>query len=331
MGDTVASLRRRSRDVAACPFRTRREDRSTCPSQLPRPTQRCSTGRRKTASPTRPSTSPRPSHHQRRAQGFRRRGQRRHHPGVHRWRGVRLRNLGQGHGRRRCRAGRVRARRGRREVRHHRRPAHRPLPEGQARHLRQAADRHLDGAGQKRRQLPLFQSHMWDGSAVPLDENLRDRQGPAAAVRRGATSSWRSRWVSSAARRTASSHEINDKLYTTPEDFIATVERAWRSGEEQLHRRRDLRQRARRVQARRRHAAAAGPQGGAGRRGQGARTGGRLQAVRTGLPRRIRIVPGGDRRGGVVRRDQDEHRHRHPVRLHPAARRALLQATSTAC
>ena len=22
---------------------------------------------------------------------------------------------------------------------------------------------------------PLFQSHMWDGSAVPLEENLRDR------------------------------------------------------------------------------------------------------------------------------------------------------------
>ena len=29
---------------------------------------------------------------------------------------------------------------------------------------------------------PLFQSHMWDGSAVPLDENLRDRRG---AARRG--------------------------------------------------------------------------------------------------------------------------------------------------
>ena len=31
---------------------------------------------------------------------------------------------------------------------------------------------------------PLFQSHMWDGSAVPLDENLRDRRAAAGRLRR---------------------------------------------------------------------------------------------------------------------------------------------------
>ena len=55
-----------------------------------------------------------------------------------------------------------------------------------------------------RGEAPLFQSHMWDGSAVPLDENLADRRGAAGQVRRGATSSSRSRSASSAARRTAS-------------------------------------------------------------------------------------------------------------------------------
>ena len=51
------------------------------------------------------------------------------------------------------------------------RAAHRPLPEEQARRLRAAADRDLAGA-RRRGENPLFQSHMWDGSAVPLEENL---------------------------------------------------------------------------------------------------------------------------------------------------------------
>ncbi len=35
---------------------------------------------------------------------------------------------------------------------------------------------------------PLFQSHMWDGSAVELEENLDDRRGAARAVREGEAS-----------------------------------------------------------------------------------------------------------------------------------------------
>ena len=76
----------------------------------------------------------------------------------------------------------------------------------------------------KNGQDPLFQSHMWDGSAVPLDENLQIAQELLAKCRRGAGSSSRSRSASSAARRTASSGEIDEKLYTTPEDALATVE-----------------------------------------------------------------------------------------------------------
>jgi fructose-bisphosphate aldolase class II len=69
---------------------------------------------------------------------------------------------------------------------------------------------------------PLFQSHMWDGSAVPLDENLSIAQELLAAA--------------SAAKivlelevgvvggeEDGVANEINEKLYTTGEDFLATL------------------------------------------------------------------------------------------------------------
>ena len=59
-------------------------------------------------------------------------------------------------------------------------------------------------AGQGRRRRRCFQSHMWDGSAVPLDENLEIAQELLALRQGRATSSSRSRSASSAARRTAS-------------------------------------------------------------------------------------------------------------------------------
>ena len=73
-----------------------------------------------------------------------------------------------------------------------------------------------------RGQDPLFQSHMWDGSAVPLDENLqiaRELLEQAAAARIvleievGVVGGEEDGVVG----------EINDKLYTTPEDALATV------------------------------------------------------------------------------------------------------------
>jgi fructose-bisphosphate aldolase class II len=75
----------------------------------------------------------------------------------------------------------------------------------------------------KNGQEPLFQSHMWDGSAVPLDENLAiaaELLEQAAAARVileievGVVGGEEDGIVG----------EINEKLYTTPEDALATVE-----------------------------------------------------------------------------------------------------------
>ncbi len=75
----------------------------------------------------------------------------------------------------------------------------------------------------KRGELPLFQSHMWDGSAVPLEENLeiaRDLLARCAAahiileVEIGVVGG----------EEDGVANEINDQLYTTPEDALATVE-----------------------------------------------------------------------------------------------------------
>src|SRR3954467_8035354 len=70
---------------------------------------------------------------------------------------------------------------------------------------------------------PLFQSHMWDGSAVPLDENLeiaKDLLARAAAakivleIEVGVVGG----------EEDGVANEINDKLYSTVEDGLATVE-----------------------------------------------------------------------------------------------------------
>ena len=71
--------------------------------------------------------------------------------------------------------------------------------------------------------LPYFQSHMWDGSAVPLAENLdiaRELLPRMAAaqmileVEIGVVGG----------EEDGITHEINDQLYTTLEDAVATVE-----------------------------------------------------------------------------------------------------------
>ncbi|UAL29247.1 class II fructose-bisphosphate aldolase [Nocardioides rotundus] len=73
-----------------------------------------------------------------------------------------------------------------------------------------------------RGEAPLFQSHMWDGSAVPLEENLQIAEellAKAAAahivleIEVGVVGG----------EEDGVANEINDKLYTTPEDAIATV------------------------------------------------------------------------------------------------------------
>lgn len=70
---------------------------------------------------------------------------------------------------------------------------------------------------------PLFQSHMWDGSAVPIDENLdiaRQLLKEAAAakiileIEIGVVGG----------EEDGVANEINEKLYTTPEDFEKTID-----------------------------------------------------------------------------------------------------------
>ncbi|OBH50171.1 class II fructose-bisphosphate aldolase [Mycobacterium sp. E2479] len=70
---------------------------------------------------------------------------------------------------------------------------------------------------------PLFGSHMWDGSAVPIDENLqiaRELLKDAAAakiileIEIGVVGG----------EEDGVAHEINDKLYTSPDDFEKTID-----------------------------------------------------------------------------------------------------------
>ena len=109
-----------------------------------------------------------------------------------------------------------------------------------------------------RGQEPLFQSHMWDGSAVPLAENLQiaaELLAKCAAARTimemeiGVVGGEEDGIVG----------EINEKLYSTPEDALATAEA-------------------------------------------------------------LGLGAGRDQRGDLLRRGQDEHRHRHAVRVHQARR-----------
>ncbi|MVU80178.1 class II fructose-bisphosphate aldolase [Nocardia sp. ET3-3] len=75
----------------------------------------------------------------------------------------------------------------------------------------------------KNGQHPLFQSHMWDGSAIPIDENLEIakellKQAAAAniilEVEIGVVGG----------EEDGVEAEINDKLYTSPEDFEKTID-----------------------------------------------------------------------------------------------------------
>ena len=124
------------------------------------------------------------------------------------------------------------------------------------------------------------------------------------------------------------SHEINEKLYTTVEDGLRTVD-VLGTGEK----------------GRYITALTFGNVHGVYKPGSvklrpevlkdiqeqvGAKIG-QEQPVRPGLPRRLRLDPGGDPGRAGLRRDQDEHRHRHPVRLHPARSPRTCSPTTTGC
>ena len=109
-------------------------------------------------------------------------------------------------------------------------------------------------AGRQGGQNPLFQSHMWDGSAVPIDENLEIarellKQTAAAKIileiEIGVVGG----------EEDGVAHEINEKLYTTPEDFAKTIEALGLGRTRQVPAGGHVRQRARRLQAGQRQAA----------------------------------------------------------------------------
>src|ERR1700710_855789 len=70
---------------------------------------------------------------------------------------------------------------------------------------------------------PLFQSHMWDGSAVPLEENLQIAEELLAACAKAQIVMELEIGVVGG-EEDGVVGEINDKLYTTPEDALRTAE-----------------------------------------------------------------------------------------------------------
>jgi fructose-bisphosphate aldolase class II len=71
--------------------------------------------------------------------------------------------------------------------------------------------------------LPLFQSHMWDGSAVALDENLQIAQELLAKCA-AADIIMELEIGVVGGEEDGVANEINDKLYTTAEDVLKTVD-----------------------------------------------------------------------------------------------------------
>jgi fructose-bisphosphate aldolase class II len=72
-------------------------------------------------------------------------------------------------------------------------------------------------------QEPLFQSHMWDGSAVPLDENLQIAAELLARCKDAKIIMEMEIGVVGG-EEDGVVGEMNEKLYTTPEDALATAE-----------------------------------------------------------------------------------------------------------
>ncbi|MDP9432348.1 MAG: class II fructose-bisphosphate aldolase [Actinomycetota bacterium] len=70
---------------------------------------------------------------------------------------------------------------------------------------------------------PLFQSHMWDGSAVELEENLQIADELLAACAKARIVMEMEIGVVGG-EEDGVAHEINEKLYTTPEDMYRTAE-----------------------------------------------------------------------------------------------------------
>jgi fructose-bisphosphate aldolase, class II len=160
---------------------------------------------------------------------------------------------------------------------------------------------------------PLFQSHMWDGSAVPLAENLQiaaELLAKCAAARTimemeiGVVGGEEDGIVG----------EINEKLYSTPEDALAVAEKL------------GLGDRGRYILA-----ATFGNVHGVYAPGHVKLRPTVLRDIQDavgqkyGVDKPFGLRSGGDQGGDLLRRGQDERRHRHPVRVHQADRGPHVQ------
>ena len=168
-------------------------------------------------------------------------------------------------------------------------------------------------------QLPLFQSHMWDGSAVEMEENLRiSRELLDGCAKANIVMELEIGVVGG--EEDGVSHEINDKLYTTSADALRTAEllglgengryllAATFGNVHGVYKPGNVQLRPAVLKELQDSVAAVHPRA-------------RRQAVRPGLPRRLGLAAVGDPGDARLRRGQDEHRHRHAVRLHPPGRR----------
>lgn len=80
----------------------------------------------------------------------------------------------------------------------------------------------LEAEEVKAGRLPFFQSHMWDGSAVPLEENLEIAKEPAMA--KAANTILEIEIGAVGGEEDGVVGEINEKLYTTAEDALKTID-----------------------------------------------------------------------------------------------------------
>ena len=102
-------------------------------------------------------------------------------------------------------------------IAHHTDHCPKPKLDGFVRPLIAASTERVKAGG-----LPIFQSHMWDGSAVPLDENLEIAEELLEKCR-AANIILEIEVGVVGGEEDGVSNEINEKLYTTPEDAIATA------------------------------------------------------------------------------------------------------------
>ena len=158
---------------------------------------------------------------------------------------------------------------------------------------------------------PLFQSHMWDGSAIPIDENLAIAK-ELLALSKAARIILEVEIGVVGGEEDGVEAEINDKLYTSSEDFEKTVDALGIGEQGKYLLAATFGNVPRRLQAGQRQAQARGSRRGPeGRRCQ-ARPGRRLAALRFRLPRWVGIAEVRDRGFAELRRRQDERRHRTP-------------------